>query len=86
MLTAEQEQLSVEDDVATTKGNVVLGLISVYRALGGGWQIRNGHDVISDRVKAEMAARTDWGKMLEPSHHLPAIVQATNENAPKNEK
>ncbi|HEX5399599.1 MAG TPA: efflux transporter outer membrane subunit [Verrucomicrobiae bacterium] len=72
VLTAEQEQLNVENDVAVTRGNVVQGLISVYRALGGGWQIRDGHDVISDRVKAEMAQRTDWGKMLEPSHHLPA--------------
>lgn len=86
VLTAEQEQLNVEDNVATTKGNVVLGLISVYRALGGGWQIRNGHDVISDRVKAKMAARTDWGKMLEPSHHLPAVAQANNETEQKSEK
>jgi hypothetical protein len=29
---------------------VVLGLISVYRALGGGWQIREGHDVVSGEV------------------------------------
>ena len=49
------------------------GIISVYRALGGGWQIREGHDVISDEVKAEMARRTDWGRMLEPSHHLPKL-------------
>ena len=71
VLTAEQTQLNVENDVAVTQGNVVLGLISVYRALGGGWQIRDGHDVISDEVKAEMARRTNWGEMLEPSHHLP---------------
>lgn len=76
VLTAEQEQLNVENDVATTRGNVVQGLISVYRALGGGWQIRDGHDVISDKVKAEMARRTNWGKMLKPSHHLPAAEQA----------
>ena len=71
VLNTEQAQLNVEDDVASTKGNVVLGLISVYRALGGGWELRNGHDVVSDAVKAEMARRTNWGKMLEPSHHLP---------------
>ena len=71
VLTAEQTQLSVEDNVAATKGNVALGLISVYRALGGGWQVRDGHDVISDGVKAQMAQRTNWGEMLEPSQHLP---------------
>jgi NodT family efflux transporter outer membrane factor (OMF) lipoprotein len=83
VLTAEQAQLSVEDDVATTQGNVVLGLISVYRALGGGWQIRDGHDVVSDEVKAEMARRTDWGRMLEPSHHLPATTPAADAKGPK---
>ncbi len=71
VLSAEQSQLSVEDAVATAKGSVVLGLISIYQALGGGWEIRDGHDVVSDEVKAELARRTHWGKMLEREHHLP---------------
>jgi NodT family efflux transporter outer membrane factor (OMF) lipoprotein len=71
VLSAEQAQLAVENDLANARGGVVQGIISVYRALGGGWQIREGRDVVSDEVKAEMARRTDWGKMLEPSHHLP---------------
>ena len=29
-------------------------------------------DVVSDEVKTEMARRTNWGHMLEASHHLPA--------------
>ena len=71
VVSAEQNELAVEDSLASTQGNVVLGIISVYRALGGGWQIRQGHDVISDEVKAEMARRTDWGRLLEPARHLP---------------
>jgi hypothetical protein len=27
--------------------------------------------VISPEVKAEMARRTNWGRLLEPQHHLP---------------
>jgi NodT family efflux transporter outer membrane factor (OMF) lipoprotein len=73
VLTAEQAELNVENNVAVTKGNVALGLIAIYRALGGGWEIRGDGDVIPDSVKAEMARRTDWGKMLEASHHLPKI-------------
>ena len=72
MVSAEQNQLAVEDSLASNQGNVALGIISVYRALGGGWQIRAGHDVVSDEVKAEMARRTDWGRLLEPGRHLPA--------------
>jgi NodT family efflux transporter outer membrane factor (OMF) lipoprotein len=84
VLTAQQAELSVENNVAATKGNVALGLIAVYRALGGGWEIRGSHDVISDEVKAEMKRRTDWGWMLEPSHHLPKtspVASVTETNA-----
>ena len=72
VLSTEQAQLSVEDAVASARGNVLLGLISLYRALGGGWELRDGQDVISDEVRAEMSRRTDWGRLLEPAHHLPA--------------
>lgn len=76
VVNAEQSQLAVENSLASTQGNVVLGIISVYRALGGGWQIRGGQDVISDEVKAEMARRTDWGRLLEPGRHLPPSAPA----------
>ncbi len=71
VVSAEQNELLIEDSLASAQGNVVLGLISVYRALGGGWQIREGHDVLPDEVKAEMARRTDWGRLLKPRRHLP---------------
>ncbi len=71
VLTSEQSELAVEDSVASTKGNVALGLISVYRALGGGWELRGDRDVVSDEVKAEMERRTNWGDLLEAEHHMP---------------
>jgi len=33
-------RLQEQDNLAVAQGNVALNLISVYRALGGGWQIR----------------------------------------------
>ncbi len=83
VLTAQQGQLTVEDSLASTQGDVVLALISVYRALGGGWELRNGHDVISDEVKLEMSRRTDWGRLLEPSRHLPVGPLAGDGVEPK---
>ena len=71
MITSEQSQLSIEDAVASTRGNVALGLIAVYRALGGGWELRGDRDVVSDAVKDEMDRRTNWGDMLEVDKHLP---------------
>lgn len=66
VLNAEQAQLRIEDSLASARGNVLLAVIAVYRALGGGWQTRVGEPVISSKVKAEMERRTNWGKMLEP--------------------
>jgi NodT family efflux transporter outer membrane factor (OMF) lipoprotein len=71
VITSEQSQLAIEDSLATTRGNVALGLIAVYRALGGGWELRGERDVVSDEVKAEMARRTSWGDLLEISRHIP---------------
>ncbi len=71
VITSEQSQLSIEDAVASTRGNVALGLIAVYRALGGGWELRGDRDVVSDAVKDEMDRRTNWGDWLEVDKHLP---------------
>ena len=40
LFTLENSQLQEQDNLAVAQGNVALDLISVYRALGGGWQIR----------------------------------------------
>jgi outer membrane protein TolC len=36
----EQIQVLQQDTLAQAQGEIVTGLIQVYRALGGGWQIR----------------------------------------------
>ncbi|MFZ4774051.1 MAG: efflux transporter outer membrane subunit [Terrimicrobiaceae bacterium] len=73
VLSAEQAQLSVELNYANAQSGTVTGVVNTYRSLGGGWQIRNGGDVISDAVKKQMAERTNWGRMLKPQNHLPVI-------------
>lgn len=77
VLTAEQQQLSVEDSCVIAQGETVLGIVATYRSLGGGWELRNGHDVISEDVKKQMADRTYWGKMLKTKRHIPAVAPET---------
>jgi len=72
VLTAEQQQLNAEDALAQTKGDVDASLISVYRALGGGWELRNESGVVTPATRAQMEGRTNWGNLLERSHHLPS--------------
>ncbi|MDD5461635.1 MAG: efflux transporter outer membrane subunit [Methylococcales bacterium] len=67
VLTAQQALLNEQDSLANTLGEISNNLVSVYRALGGGWQIREGKDVVPDAVKEQMAKRTDWGDLLKPA-------------------
>jgi hypothetical protein len=38
----------------------------MYKALGGGWQIREGKGFVNEETKEEMRQRTNWGNMLSP--------------------
>jgi len=64
VLTAEQNLYQAQNNLAVAEGNVAIGLTQTYRALGGGWQIREGHDFVNDATRAEMRARTNWGDVL----------------------
>lgn len=67
VLTAQQALLSEQDSLANTLGEISNNLVGVYRALGGGWQIREGKDVVPDSIREQMAKRTDWGGLLSPA-------------------
>jgi NodT family efflux transporter outer membrane factor (OMF) lipoprotein len=73
VLTAQQTLLSQQDNLASTLGNISTSLVGVYRALGGGWEIREGEDIVPAEIKAEMRQRTNWGGLLAPTtYNLPA--------------
>lgn len=71
VLTAQQALLSEQDNLASTLGDISRSLVGVYRALGGGWQIREGQDFVPEKVKTEMAQRTNWGQLLTPAAYVP---------------
>jgi len=71
VLVAEQNLLSQQDSLATTMGNISGNLVAMYRSLGGGWQIRQGHDFVPKSIKRVMAKRTNWGKLITPAPFIP---------------
>jgi len=72
-----QRFLSQQQDTLTSKqGSVATNLISMYKSLGGGWEIRVGKDFVPEEIKKEMENRTDWGDLLTPVNlELPAQEQ-----------
>ena len=54
-----------QDSQAAVEGLVAARLISAYKALGGGWELRVGNEFIPEATAGEMRSRTNWGKILD---------------------
>ncbi|MFO1056339.1 MAG: efflux transporter outer membrane subunit [Dongiaceae bacterium] len=66
VLTAEQNLYQAQSDLAAASGQLCTSVAALYRALGGGWQLREGHDVVDEATRKQMRERTDWGRLLPP--------------------
>ena len=67
-----QRVLTRSQEIYTaTRGDIVINLVAMYKALGGGWQIREGKDFLPEQLRLEMAQRTDWGKLLSLEEQKP---------------
>ncbi len=64
VLDAQTRLLDEQERLAETRGAIAANLIAVYRGLGGGWEIRTGKPIVPETTQLQMAARTDWGKLL----------------------
>jgi NodT family efflux transporter outer membrane factor (OMF) lipoprotein len=68
LITTLAANTQQQDLLSSTQGNVANSLVQVYKALGGGWEIRNGRDPVNllpDTMKAEMRERTGaWEGVL----------------------
>ena len=60
---------SQQDQLATAQGSVASNLVEIYRALGGGWELRTSDDpveLIPEDTREEMLDRTDyWDKTFD---------------------
>ncbi len=71
VLSAQQALLTEQDNLASTLGNLSTSLVGVYRALGGGWEIRENMEFVAPEIRAEMQRRTNWGTLLTPAAQSP---------------
>ncbi|MDH3589990.1 MAG: TolC family protein, partial [Gammaproteobacteria bacterium] len=65
VLNAQQALFAQQGRYVASKGNVVRNLISLYRALGGGWQTRSNTDFVDAETRTIMEQRTDWGDIID---------------------
>jgi hypothetical protein len=73
VLNTQSALLEQQDALASSRGRIVMSLITVYTALGGGWQVRQGKDYGNAEMKKGMGERTHWTEALNtPAPTLPA--------------
>ena len=64
VLNTQTSLLQQQDSLTTARGQVVTSLVATYKALGGGWQIRENDNYVRPDLIDAMQERTDWGKLL----------------------
>ncbi|MCK5122366.1 MAG: efflux transporter outer membrane subunit [Methylococcales bacterium] len=69
ILNTQETLLRQQDSLIDRKGRINTSLISVYKALGGGWQQRLGKAFVPANIQKEMRERVGWGDFL--SEDLP---------------
>lgn len=71
VLDTQRALLQEEIRLAETRSSIATNLIALYKALGGGWELRQGQPVITESMQAEMQKRTNWGRLLPPPSPKP---------------
>jgi outer membrane protein TolC len=68
VLNAQQALFNQQQRYITNQGDIVRNLIALYKALGGGWENRDGLPYIDPKTLEIMQDRTDWGDLIEAGY------------------
>lgn len=81
VLDAQRAMYTQTERELVNQGSHVSAVISLYKALGGGWSPVDVNDVIPEEVRDTMRQRSDWGDLLD--YPLPDGVSAPPRNPEK---
>ena len=70
VLDAQQALFGQQQRHSANRGQSVRSLVSLYRALGGGWQT-DEREFVDAETRAVMTERTNWGDLLPPDPDAP---------------
>ena len=84
VLSAQQALFAQQSRYVSNKSKVVSSYISLYLALGGGWQVRYESDLLDTDTREALTERTNWGDVIEAAESDSKSI--TPEQAPIVEK
>jgi NodT family efflux transporter outer membrane factor (OMF) lipoprotein len=75
VLDAQQSLIRQQNSYVQNRGLSVRNVVAIYKALGGGWEVREGKAFVDDNTLTVMRERTNWGHLLDSP-----VVEETDEN------
>ncbi len=79
VLNAQQDLFAATERYVRAQGNLAFNVVGLYRALGGGWQIRAGDDFLPEEIRDQMRERTNWGGLLDSETQEADVEHAEEE-------
>jgi hypothetical protein len=64
VLLADQTLLQQENNLVNLRSSSATNAVSLYEALGGGWEMSVGQPFVPDDIRNEMQKRTNWGNLF----------------------
>jgi NodT family efflux transporter outer membrane factor (OMF) lipoprotein len=64
VLLADQTLLQQENNLVSLRSSSATNAVSLYEALGGGWEMSIGQPFVPDVTRVEMEKRTNWGNLF----------------------
>ncbi|HSD36173.1 MAG TPA: efflux transporter outer membrane subunit [Rhodocyclaceae bacterium] len=65
VLDAQRTLFGQQDRLVGIQGGVTQSLISLYKAMGGGWQAARSQPIVDDATRDTMARRSNWKGLLD---------------------
>jgi NodT family efflux transporter outer membrane factor (OMF) lipoprotein len=65
VLDSQRSLFNQQERLVSTQGAVTQSLISVYKAMGGGWQSARALPLVDEQTRAAMSERSDWKGLLD---------------------
>jgi NodT family efflux transporter outer membrane factor (OMF) lipoprotein len=65
VLDAQRALFSQQSRYVASQGQAVQSVVQLYKALGGGWEVREGRPYVDENTLTVMRERTNWGDLLD---------------------
>ena len=73
VLDAQSSLLRAQQQTVSARNTTVSSAIGIFRALGGGWEIRSSQGFVDEATRDLMQKRVDWGDLLQPKSTEPPL-------------